>query len=115
MRSRTRCWAAGRLTQTPSTMTNGGAEPPPTPAFWPQTAPRAAYRLDYAHDSVGHDSVRNCSAGLVLRPELLNQSGTAAVTSLAARGLTDTRTRAAASLAGWPLPTVARPATTSCP
>jgi len=30
-----------------------------------------------------------------LRPELLNQSGTAAVTSLAARGLTDTRTRAA--------------------
>src|SRR5580658_7132719 len=31
------------------------------------------------------------------------QSGTAAVTSLAARGLNDTRTRAAASRAGWPL------------
>src|SRR5580704_17026830 len=71
-----------------------------------KTASRAAYRLDYAHDSVGHDSVRNCSGRPDLRPELLNQSGIAAVTSLAARGLTDTRTRAAASLAGWPLPVI---------
>src|SRR5580693_6126308 len=62
IRSRTRCCEAGRLTQTPSTMMNAGAELPPTPAFRPQTASGAAYRLDYAHDSVGHDSVKNCPA-----------------------------------------------------
>ena len=43
-------------------MTNAGAEPSATRAFWPQTASLAAYRLSYAHHSPGHDSVKNCSA-----------------------------------------------------
>src|SRR5580704_4363249 len=104
MRSRTRCCEAGRLTQSSLHHDECGCG-------------TIAYPRLLATNGVGCSLPARLRARLSrarfrqelfsrarLRAELLNQSRTAAVTSLAARGLTETRTRAAASRAGWPLP-----------